>query len=493
MSEMTTMARAQAEGAAAIETAARSAQAAPQARGQEAQQATQGLAQASGRAGAAASAASGEREQWAQERLELRGQGEPPRLWGRISRLRLSRGAAFADVVSEGALWQIAALAQRRPEAFAALGECVCGDLVEAVGAWESTRSGDRALFCDRLVRQAACATAFPSWMEPPTEESAAERPEMAMASDPRRQRWIWGRMRMVRGLRAWADAEGLWEAPTPILSSCASGAAATPFRADWRAGNRELSLRVAPENALVRLAVAGVEALYEMGPAFRNEGVSRRHHPEFWILEAYRVGWSGADALERCQEAMRAACRAAGGREPGAFAEMGVREALERCGVPAARFEDEQWLREALAGRGFAADPDPEARLWQALDELCELPEEPLALTGQPVSMSPLAALQAPGSARCERFELFLGGMEISNGYAQLRDAAEQRRRFEEQAERAGAGIEALAADEAYLRAMELGMPAVGGFGIGVDRLAQWSLGAPTIRHVLPFPLRGA
>jgi lysyl-tRNA synthetase, class II len=433
-----------------------------------------------------------EREARAQERLSLLGQGDPPRLWGRLSRIRASSGAVFADLVADGALWQIAALRSQSPEAFEALRACACGDLVEAAGAWRDTRSGDRALFCDRVERRAACLAAFPSWMEPPSEEAASERPELALASDPRRQRWVMGRFRMIAGLRRWADAEGLWEAPTPILSACASGAAATPFETRWRAGGRALSLRVAPENALIRLAMAGVEALYEMGPAFRNEGASRRHHPEFWMIEAYRAGWGAREAMERCQEAIAAACRAAGGQAPGAFAEMGVREALERCALPRALWEDHEALGERLAQAGERPDPDPEARLWQALDALCEMPREPIALTGQPVSISPLAAREGD-SARCERFELFVGGMEIANGYAQLRDAAEQRERFAQQGARAGAGMEALAADEAYLRAMELGMPAVGGFGLGVDRLAQWSLGAPTIRHVLAFPLRGA
>jgi len=439
------------------------------------------------------------REEVAQERLALLGAGEPLRLWGRLSRLRVSSGAVFADVVADGALWQIAALRQRHPESFALLSECVCGDLIEARGAWESTRSGDRALFCEAVARHAACEGSFPSWMEPASDETAAERPEMAMAADPRRQRWIQGRFRMVRGLRQWADAAGLWETPTPILTPCASGAAATPFMSRWQAGERELALRVAPENALIRLAMAGMEALYEMGPAFRNEGLSRRHHPEFWIMEAYRVGWSGQDALAQCVAAMNAGCLASGGRAPGAFAPLRVEEALVACGWSEEQARDLDWMRAQLRAAGHAPDTADSVLPWQALDELCELPPDPIALVGQPVALSPLAAREAAdsvGSAAseaCDRFELFLGGMEIANGYAQLRDRAEQADRFIQQAERAGAGAEALAPDAAYLRAMTLGMPAVAGFGVGVDRLAQWSLQAPSIRHVLPFPLRGA
>lgn len=423
--------------------------------------------------------------------------------------MRVSSGAVFVDVVADGALWQIAALRQRHPESFALLSECACGDLIEARGAWESTRSGDRALFCESVARHAACEGSFPSWMEPASDETAAERPEMAMAADPRRQRWIQGRFRMVRGLRQWADAAGLWETPTPILTPCASGAAATPFMSRWQAGERELALRVAPENALIRLAMAGMEALYEMGPAFRNEGLSRRHHPEFWIMEAYRVGWSGQDALAQCVAAMNAGCVASGGRAPGAFASLRIEDALVACGWSEEQARDLDWMRARLRGAGRAPDTADSVLSWQALDELCELPPDAIALIGQPVALSPLAARErvsgsggdgvscesaAPAvSDACDRFELFLGGMEIANGYAQLRDRAEQADRFIQQAERAGAGAEALAPDAAYLRAMELGMPAVAGFGVGVDRLAQWSLQAPSIRHVLPFPLRGA
>ena len=425
-----------------------------------------------------------------QQRAELLGQGEPAMLQGRISRLRVSSGAAFADVMFNGRLWQAGALPESHPGCYEFLAARSCGDYVRLAGSWGESRSGDRVFFASACELLAACSIPFASWQEPPSEEAARANPDYARACDPRRFAMQLGRFRVLEALSAWAGQEGFMRAPVPVLQPVASGAAANPFVSRLDALGRELYLRVAHENELVRLLVSGFDSVYEMGPAFRNEGLSARHHPEFWLMEAYRIGMDWRRALEMSVGAINAARRALDLEPMQAPRVMGIREAWEAFGGSAQMFSDARGQALALSEAGFAPDPDPEARAWQFLDEMLDPPMYPFALVGQPISISPLAAFD-PGLGGAARFELFLDGVEIANGYEQCADAQEQARRFAQQAQRAGQA-EAMALDEAYLEAMRMGMPPLGGFGIGADRLAQRLLGAPSIRSVLPFPISG-
>ena len=423
-------------------------------------------------------------------RAALLGQGEPGIIQGRISRLRVSSGAAFADVLFNGRLWQAGALPESSRECYEFFASRSCGDYVRLSGSWGESRSGDRVFFAGGCELLAACQVPFASWQDPPSEEAARANPDYARACDPRRFALQLGRFRVLEALSAWAAREGFMRAPVPVLQPVASGAAANPFVSRLDALDRGLYLRVAHENELVRLLVSGFDSVYEMGPAFRNEGLSARHHPEFWLMEAYRIGMDWRAALDMSVGAIDAA-RAALGMEPmQAPRVMGIREAWGAFGGDPGMFSDPQAQARALSEAGHAPDPDPEVRAWQYLDEMLDPPMYPFALVGQPISISPLAAFDA-GLGGAARFELFLDGVEIANGYEQCVDAQEQARRFAQQAERSGQA-EAMALDEAYLEAMRMGMPPLGGFGIGADRLAQRLLGAPSIRSVLPFPISG-
>jgi lysyl-tRNA synthetase class 2 len=286
----------------------------------------------------------------------------------------------------------------------------------------------------------------------------------------------------------------GLREAITPILSPEPSGALAAPFWTRSNAAGRDLALRVAPENALIRLLCSGLPALYEIGPSFRNEGFSRRHHPEFLMMEAYRVGWSMSEALEASRSSIDAAWHALGGAPLEPWVDMRIEQALLAFGCPADIAEDRARLGALLAEHG-AHTPEnaslDELR-WLALEDVFDPPSYPCAVIGHPESSSPLAAPdpERPGSSL--RFELYLGGIEVANGYEQLRDARAQAERFAIQAERSGEGLEAMGQDAAYLDAMGLGMPMLAGFGIGIDRLAMLSSGC-SIREALAFPLSGS
>jgi lysyl-tRNA synthetase class 2 len=285
----------------------------------------------------------------------------------------------------------------------------------------------------------------------------------------------------------------GLREAITPILSPEPSGALAEPFWTRSHAAGRDLALRVAPENALIRLLCSGMPALYEIGPSFRNEGFSRRHHPEFLMMEAYRVGWTMEQALAASRSSIESAWRALGGAPIGDWSDMRIDQALPAFGCPREIADDAERLRALLSERGHAAPAAAslDELRWIALEEAFEPPSTPCAVIGHPESSSPLAAPDPDHPGSSLRFELYLGGIEVANGYEQLRDARLQAERFAAQSERAGAGLEAMGQDAAYLDAMTLGMPALAGFGIGIDRLAMLAAGC-SIREALAFPLSG-
>lgn len=429
------------------------------------------------------------RQQLADRRRALISDEEPASPSGRIASMRSSSGAVFVDIHQSGRLIQACALAES--PAFPAMRGSRLGDWISLDGSWGATRSGDRAFFIQSAALIARCEPGFAPWSEPMSEEGSRERPDWARASDPARMARARGRMMAVQALRGWATGQGLLEAITPILSRDPSGALAAPF---WTRSSSlgDLALRVAPENALIRLMCSGFDSLYEIGPSFRNEGVSSRHHPEFLMMEAYRVGWRLDDALSAAENSVQAAWSAAGGAPFDRWARLRIDEALEAFGCPAERVHDHQWLRAELAAAGRIPEVDDLAMRWQALDELFSPPDTPCAVIGHPEQISPLAAPDPEHLGASSRFELYLGGIEIGNGYEQLRDAQVQAERFSEQAARAGSGREAMAQDSRYMDAMGLGMPALAGFGIGIDRLVQLAFGC-SIREALQFPLQGS
>jgi lysyl-tRNA synthetase class 2 len=439
-----------------------------------------------------AATTSNDRERLRLARRALLSMDEPASMQGRIASLRASSGAIFVDIHRQGRLSQACALASA--PAFLALRSCHLGDWISVDGAWGDTRSGDRALFAQAAERLAACEPGFPTWDAPLTDAAARARPDLARASDPIRLVRASARMSAVEALRDWARHEGLREAITPMLSPEPSGAMATPFWTRSRATSRELALRVAPENALVRLLCSGFDAIYEIGPSFRNEGMSWRHHPEFLMMEAYRAGWSMDDALSAACSSIQAAWSALGAAPIGPWSHWRIEQALEGFGCPPERVADLAWLSERCAEAGCAL-PDGSTlqdAQWHALEEIFEPPLTPCAVMGHPERISPLAALDPERPGECLRFELYLGGIEIANGYEQLRDAPLQAERFASQARRAGSGHEVMGQDAGYLDAMRLGMPALGGFGIGIDRLCQLAFGC-SIRDALSFPLTGS
>jgi len=323
-------------------------------------------------------------------------------------------------------------------------------------------------------------------------------------------------RITIVREIRNFMEARGFLEVETPMLQAVAGGAAAEPFRTHHKALGLELYLRIAPELYLKRLLVGGFNKVFELNRSFRNEGISRKHNPEFTMLEAY---WAYADFEKMANLVEELICHLAQILESGAPAAPGTngisslrighrdaegnvtrtinlarpwRRARYRDLI---REVDPEWFnytserrRERCTELGVEINPrlaDYEVTQ-QVFEKLVEEKTfDPLFVTHCPKELVPLAKQNAEDDSLVDVYELIINGQEISPGYSELNDPVTQRQRLLEQA-----GEETQKIDEEFLLALEHGMPPAGGFGVGIDRLTMLLTGAESIRDVILFPL---
>jgi lysyl-tRNA synthetase class 2 len=426
------------------------------------------------------------------------------RVAGRIAARRGHGGAAFIDLVDRSGVIQLHAREDLLgPESFELLVGLDLGDIVGAEGVVFATKRGELSL---RLEGWTLLAK---SLRPPPDKYHGLEDVELRyrhreldlIANPEVRERFL-KRARAVETIRQWLDERGFLEVETPVLQPLYGGALARPFTTHHNALDRDLYLRIATELYLKRCVVGGFERVYELGKDFRNEGISPKHNPEFTMLEWYEAYADYSDAAKRLEELVaHVAERVLGStriQRGGADIDLAppwrrvtLREAIEeRTGIDLAARPS----RDQLAG-AMGSQPDPGESWGKLLDGLLSKlvePEliQPTFVLDYPIELSPFAKGHRSEEGLVERWEAFVGGIEIANAFTELNDPDEQRRRFEQQRDELQRGDEAAQPfDEAYLEALERGMPPTAGVGLGIDRLTMILTGARNLREVVLFP----
>ncbi len=324
-------------------------------------------------------------------------------------------------------------------------------------------------------------------------------------------------RSKVVQAIRRFLDARGYIEVETPMMQPIPGGAAARPFKTHHNALDVDLYLRIAPELYLKRLVVGGLERVYEINRNFRNEGISTQHNPEFTMLEFYQAYADYRDMMTLTQEMLAQVALDVNGTTKSSFngkefdfadwQRLSMREAIIRywpeAASPKPEISDfanhdsvERLVKRLNANHTphVAYNPsDPAGKTIAALFEAVaeEHLIQPTILYDFPAAISPLSKNKADEPDWVERFEFFIGGLEVGNAFSELNDPEEQRRRFLQQLKEKERGDEeAHAMDEDYIRALSYGLPPTGGEGIGIDRLTMLLTDSRTIRDVVLFPL---
>jgi len=289
-------------------------------------------------------------------------------------------------------------------------------------------------------------------------------------------------RAAVVRELRRMLEDHGYIEVETPMLTPLATGAAARPFKTHHNALDIDLYARIAPELYLKRLLVGGFEKVYELNRNFRNEGISTRHNPEFTMLEFYWAYADVNDMMDFCENLLRTVVFTVLGHTHVKFGEQEIDfgTLFSRVG-----------MKESLAGKVAPADQIPNEKVLELFEEHVEdTLIQPTFITEFPKPISPLSKASPANPQVAERFELYIAGMEIANGFSELNDPLEQYERFRDQMKQRERGDdEAMLMDEDYIRALSYGMPPAAGIGIGIDRFVMLLTNKTSIRDVILFP----
>jgi lysyl-tRNA synthetase class 2 len=423
------------------------------------------------------------------------------RVAGRLHARRGQGKMAFLDLDDRSGRIQLQAKVDVLGEdAMARLLDLDLGDIVGVDGVAFRSRRGELSL------RVEAFELLAKSLRPPPDKfhglqdvETRFRHRELDLIANEDSRAVFLARARVVSAIRAYLDGEGFIEVETPILQPLYGGAMARPFTTHHNALDRELYLRIATELYLKRLIVGGLERVYELAKDFRNEGISYKHNPEFTMLEWYEAYADYEDVMRRVEELLPRAAQAAGYEGEIDFAppyrRVTLRDAIhEATEIDVLELRDRDALAAAIAASG--SDMPTDGLTWPELvDDLFSKVVEPTLVQPTfvidfPKEISPLAKDHRSQPGLVERFEAFAGGMELANAFSELNDPDEQRARFEAQQRFAAQGHEeAMPLDEAYLQALEQGLPPTGGIGIGIDRLVMLLTGKRTIREVVLFP----
>ncbi len=451
---------------------------------------------------------------------EAEGEGVEVVVAGRLRSIRIMGKASFAHIEDESGkiqlLLRVNDLGEEVYEAFKR--DFDLGDFVEAKGTLIRTRTGEITVRVDRLRMLAKALTPLPWGKEQKVGDKVVRYSALTDVEERYRQRYadlavhpevrevFRIRARTIAALRRFLDERGFLEVETPVLQPIYGGAAARPFITHHNQLDQDLYLRISFELYLKRLLVGGYERVYELGKDFRNEGVSFKHNPEFTMLEFYAAYFDYWALMDLVEEMVSTVAREVLGTTTITYQghtidlsppwrRISLREAIiEASGIDYTQHPTAESLAEAL--RAIGQEPEPGTSWGKLIDNelLGDLVEpnliQPTFLYDYPREISPLAKAKPDDPTHVERFELFIGGMEVGNAFTELNDPLDQEQRFLEMGRLyAAEDEEAHPMDEDYIRAMMYGMPPNGGVGLGVDRLVMLFTDRPSIREVILFP----
>jgi lysyl-tRNA synthetase, class II len=426
---------------------------------------------------------------------------------GRMMLRRTQGKLIFATLLDrEGDLQLFVSKGVIGDDAFAAFGELDLGDWVGVEGTVMTTRNGELSVKAERVELLAKAVRPMPDKWHGLTDPDTRFRQRYAdLIVNEEARRTFEIRHEIIASFRRTLRDEGFVEVETPVLHMEAGGAHARPFVTHHNTLDMQLYLRIALELHLKRLIVGGMERVFEIGRIFRNEGISTRHNPEFTMMELYQAFADYSEMIDITERLITQAAIDATGTSVVTIGDVDVDLAQ-----PWRRARMVDLVGEAIGTEVHPSMPVDKMRTiadehgvpWNAawgsgklIEEVFEATAEaslvePTFVTGHPVEISPLARVDRTDAFLTERFELFVLGRELANGYSELNDPVEQRARFEEEhAARLAGNAEAGTVDEDYLRALEYGMPPTGGLGIGMDRVTMLIAGVPSIKEVILFP----
>jgi lysyl-tRNA synthetase class 2 len=443
------------------------------------------------------------------------------RVAGRLVSLRLMGKAGFAHMQGSGKRIQIYVKKDVVGERGFALFQLLdLGDLIGVRGHLFRTKTNELSIWVEDLVFLAKALLPLPEKWHGLTDVELRYRQRYLdlIANDKSRQVFV-ARARIIQEMRRFLDTRGYLEVETPMMHPIPGGAAARPFVTHHNTLDIDLYLRIAPELYLKRLTVGGFDRVYEINRNFRNEGISTQHNPEFTMLEFYQAYSNYRDLMEMNEELFALLAKNITGSTTVKYGEqeldfsrmqrLSMREAIVKFwpaaagvapteaelasagGPPAAVDRYNAWAKAAgapyAASKGVLRDGEWTGLLFETMAE--DKLIQPTILYDFPTDISPLSKQKPEDPSLTERFEIYVGGMEVANGFSELNDPAEQERRFLAQIAQGGEEVPKKL-DVDYIRALCHAMPPTAGEGIGIDRLTMLLTDSPSIRDVILFPL---